>query len=243
MAITKVYLTQYSASVDDSPVLLLGTKDSYGNEQLQIIRSPEWEDLIITATFSAGDTPLASPVLVPEDGLIDVPAGATAVRLPLEECGVITFCGVADGVQRISTSLPYLVSDHGPVEGTVPAPTPSEWEQFVSQVKGDADRAENAAIKTEDAANRAEQAAENAAASEKSAAKSSATALQSANAAAKSAAQAETSANLAQQGASNAGWFNVEGVDGILYFIRSENAPEDFALQDNGKGVLEAVYG
>lgn len=133
MAITKVYLTQYSASVDDSPVLLLGTKDSYGNEQLQVIRSPEWGDLIITATFAAGDTPLASPVLVPEDGLIDVPAGATAERLPLEACGVITFCGVADGVQRISTSLPYLVSDHGPVEGTVPAPTPSEWEQLVAE--------------------------------------------------------------------------------------------------------------
>lgn len=141
MAITKVYLTQYSASVDDSPVLLLGTKDSYGNEQLQIIRSPEWEDLIITATFAAGDTPLVSPVLVPEDGLIDVPAGATAERLPLEECGVITFCGVADGVQRISTSLPYLVSDHGPVEGTVPAPTPSEWEQLVAEYQKRLDKA------------------------------------------------------------------------------------------------------
>lgn len=133
MAITKVYLTQYSASVDDSPVLLLGTKESYGIEQLQIIRSPEWEDLIITATFAAGDTPLASPVLVPEDGLIDVPAGATAERLPLEACGVITFCGVADGVQRISTSIPYLVSDHGPIEGTAPEPTPSEWEQLVAE--------------------------------------------------------------------------------------------------------------
>lgn len=157
MAITKVYLTQYSASVDDSPVLLLGTKESYGNEQLQIIRSPEWEDLIITATFAAGDTPLASPVLVPEDGLIDVPAGATAERLPLEECGVITFCGVADGVQRISTSLPYLVSDHGPVEGTVPAPTPSEWEQFVARTKADADRAEQGAADAENAANAAKE--------------------------------------------------------------------------------------
>ena len=157
MAITKVYLTQYSASVDDSPVLLLGTKDSYGNEQLQIIRSPEWEDLIITATFAAGDTPLASPVLVPEDGLIDVPAGATAERLPLEACGVITFCGVADGVQRISTSLPYLVSDHGPIKGTVPAPTPSEWEQFVAQVKSDADRAKQGAADAENAANAAKE--------------------------------------------------------------------------------------
>ena len=59
----------------------------------------------------------------------------------------------------------------------------------------------------------------------------------------KSADSAAESAALAQQGAANAGWFTVEGADGILYFIRSENAPEDFALQDNGKGVLEAVYG
>lgn len=184
MAITKVYLTQYSASVDDSPVLLLGTKDSYGNEQLQIIRSPEWEDLIITATFSAGDTPLASPVLVPEDGLIDVPAGATAERLPLEECGVITFCGVADGVQRISTSLPYLVSDHGPVEGTVPAPTPSEWEQFVAQVKSDADWAKKGAADAEDAASDAKKALESTGAAVEDAKNAAAAAAQSAKEAA-----------------------------------------------------------
>ena len=33
------------------------------------------------------------------------------------------------------------------------------------------------------------------------------------------------------------------GEDGILYLIKSDNAPEDFGLEDNGKGVLIAVYG
>lgn len=197
MAITKVYLTQYSASVDDSPVLLLGTKDSYGNEQLQIIRSPEWEDLIITVTFAAGDTPLASPVLVPEDGLIDVPAGATAERLPLEACGVITFCGVAAGVQRISTSLPYLVSDHGPVEGTVPAPTPSEWEQFVAQVKSDADWAKKGAADAEDAASDAKKALESTGAAVEDAKNAAAAAAQSAKEAAAESGKVKESAKSA----------------------------------------------
>lgn len=66
-------------------------------------------------------------------------------------------------------------------------------------------------------------------------------ATETAVAAAKS---AEISATRAEEGAANAGWMYVHGKnDGYLYFVRSDNAPSDFTLKDNGKGELIAVYG
>ena len=130
-----INLNDYSASTPGGPFLLLGTYDSYGIEQLQIITGPEWQGLTITVTFSAGGTALAPPIVVPENGIIDVPPGATAQALPASAPGVIVFRGVSDGVQRISTNILYIVLNHGPVDGTAPAPTPSEWEQYIQQVQ------------------------------------------------------------------------------------------------------------
>lgn len=130
-----INLDGYSASTPNSPFLHLGTCDSYGIEQLQIITGPEWQGLTITVTFSAGGTALAPPIVVPENGIIDVPPGATAQALPASAPGVIVFRGVSDGVQRISTNILYIVLNHGPVDGTAPAPTPSEWEQYIQQVQ------------------------------------------------------------------------------------------------------------
>lgn len=130
-----INLNDYSASAPGGPFLLLGTYDSYGIEQLQIITGPEWQGLTITATFSADGTALAPPIVVPENGIIDVPPGATARALPAYAPGVIVFRGVSDGVQRISTNILYTVLNHGPVDGTAPAPTPSEWEQYIQQVQ------------------------------------------------------------------------------------------------------------
>ena len=130
-----IILNGYSASTPNSLFLHLGTCDSYGIEQLQIITGREWQGLPITATFSAGGTALAPPIVVPENGIIDVPPGATARALPASAPGVIVFRGVSDGVQRISTNILYTVLNHGPVDGTAPAPTPSEWEQYIQQVQ------------------------------------------------------------------------------------------------------------
>lgn len=211
--IQTVTLSGYKASVQGAQYLRLGTWDSYGIEQLQIVPGPEWTGLVIKAVFvtAAGTT----PVVVPDSGLINVPPEATAQALGVESPGMIVFSGVTSGVQRITCNLLYLVSDHAPIDGTAPEPTPDEWAQFVAMVQRYAQQAGQSA--TEAAGNATD--------------------------AKKSADSAAESAALAQQGAANAGWFTVEGADGILYFIRSENAPEDFALQDNGKGVLEAVYG
>lgn len=232
--IQTITLSGYKAYVEGKQYLVLGTWDSYGIEQLQIVPGPEWTGLVIKAVFvtAAGTT----PVVVPDSGLINVPPEATAQALGVESPGMIVFSGVTAGVQRITCNLFYLVSDHAPIDGTAPEPTPDEWAQFVAMVQQYAQQASQSA-------NESSESAEASKKSELQAAGSATESASSADAAAKSAAQAETSANLAQQGAANAGWLYVEGVDGILYFIRSDNAPEDFALQDNGKGVLEAVYG
>lgn len=59
-----------------------------------------------------------------------------------------------------------------------------------------------------------------------------------------SAQEAKLSAQLAEQTAATLGWLYVEGrEDGNLYFVKSENAPNDFRLVDDGKGVLMAIYG
>ena len=232
--IQTVTLSGYSATVDGANYLCLGTYDSYGIEQLQINPGPEWAGLVIKATFNT--TTGATPVVVPESGLINVPPEATAQALTVGAPGLLVFSGTTDGQQRITCNLMFIVRDHAPIDGTAPAPTPSEWEQFVAMVQQYAQQASQSANESSESAKASKK-------SELQAAGSATESASSADAAAKSAAQAETSANLAQQGAANAGWFNVEGADGILYFVRSENAPEDFALQDNGKGVLEAVYG
>lgn len=234
MAIHEIDLSDYKAKVNGEQYLVLGTWDSYGIEQLQINPGPEWEGLVIKAVFVTPAGP--TPVVVPESGLIDVPPEATAHMLPIEAPGMIVFSGVTEGVQRITCNLLYIVRNHAPIDGTVPTPTPDEWAQFVAMVQQYARQASQSA--TESSASAA--ASKN---SELQAASSATESESSAGAAAQSAAQAEISANLAQQGAANAGWFNVEGADGILYFIRSDNAPDDFVLQDNGEGVLEAVYG
>jgi len=120
-----INLNGYSATNPNGQFLLLGTSESYGIEQLQIVPGPEWEGLTITATFSANGTALASPIVVPENGIIDVPPGATAQALPASAPGVIVFRGVSDGMQRITTNILYIVLDHGPVDGTAPAPPAS----------------------------------------------------------------------------------------------------------------------
>ena len=129
--IHEIRLNQYSAvPADRTRRFSLGTKDSYGIEQLRIVPGEGWDGLTITATFHPPEGE-AVQVLVPADGLIDVPPEATrsGSELPLKY-GKIVFAGVADGVQRISCNLPYTVMEHAPVEGAESSgPAPSWYEQ------------------------------------------------------------------------------------------------------------------
>lgn len=112
MALHEVQLKGYSVRPGN---LSLGTFGSYGIEQLHVTLDDTWSGLAVTATFNP---PKGEPreIRLPENGLIDVPAEATAN----EGTGTIVYCGVANGVQRITKTQGYNVITRGPVCGTEP---------------------------------------------------------------------------------------------------------------------------
>lgn len=133
--IHEILLEKYGAARADgvSAAVSLGTADSYGLEQLRITPGEGWEGLTITATFHP---PSGDPVrvLVPEDGLLDVPPEATTSTG--RSCrGKIVFAGVTDGVQRISCDLIYTVKLHAPVEGNESSATPDLLDQVLAEVQ------------------------------------------------------------------------------------------------------------
>lgn len=151
--IHEIRLNQYSAvPADRTRRFPLGTKDSYGIEQLRIVPGEGWDGLTITATFHPPEGE-AVQVLVPADGLIDVPPEATrsGSELPLKY-GKIVFAGVADGMQRISCNLPYTVMEHAPVDGAASSgPSPSWYEQAAAHFLPDGGKAGQVLAKASDA--------------------------------------------------------------------------------------------
>ena len=168
-------------------VLVLGTWDSYGTEQLLLRHGPEWEGLAIDATFHNVPNDEGVTVLADTDGLVTVPPEAC---MRASKYATITFRGVQDGVQRISCNLPYMVLDHAQVPGANSTATPSENAQALAQMQDLRDGAV-------DAKNQAEAARDGAA-------NSATAAASSAVAAAGSAAQAEAQKTAAAKSASDA---------------------------------------
>ena len=175
-------------------VLVLGTWDSYGTEQLLLRHGPEWEGLAIDATFHNVPNDEGVTVLADTDGLVTVPPEAC---IRPSRCATITFRGVQDGVQRISCNLPYMVLDHAQVPGANSTATPSEIAQALTQMQDLRDGAVDAKRHAEAARDAAAKSATAAAASEKAAASS-------AVAAAGSAAQAEAQRTAAAKSATAA---------------------------------------
>lgn len=128
-----IKLDGYNATVENGEKLELGTFDSYGEEQLQIVKAPDWENLSVIATFNP---PYKKPVQAVVDsvtGVIKVPKEATADSYGV---GTIVFVGLADGVQRISSDVEYIVRRHSNASGTEPAePTPSVVEQILTEAR------------------------------------------------------------------------------------------------------------
>ena len=113
-------------------VLVLGTRDSYGTEQLLLRPGPEWNGLAIDATFHNMPSDKGVTVLADTGGLVPVPPEAC---MRASKYATITFRGVQDGVQRISCSLPYMVLDHAQVPGANSTATPSENAQALAQMQ------------------------------------------------------------------------------------------------------------
>lgn len=128
-----IVLNGYGTNIAPYDAIELGTYDSYGIEQLQIIKGDGWEDLNVIATFNP---PNKKPVQVVVDSvtsICDVPKEATA---NLYGIGSIVFVGLADGVQRISTDVEYIVKKHSNASGTEPAePTPSIVQQILTEAQ------------------------------------------------------------------------------------------------------------
>lgn len=138
-------------------VLVLGTRDSYGTEQLLLRPGPKWEGLAIDATFHNVPGDEGVTVLADTDGLVTVPP--EACKQP-SRYATITFRGVQDGVQRISCSLPYMVLDHAQVPGANSTATPSENAQALAQMQGLRDGAVTAKAQAEAARDDAARSAE-----------------------------------------------------------------------------------
>lgn len=175
-------------------VLVLGTWDSYGTEQLLLRHGPEWDGLAIDATFHNAPNDEGVTVLADTDGLVPVPPEAC---MRASKYATITIRGVQDGVQRISCNLPYMVLDHAQVPGANSTATPSENAQALTQMKDLRDGAVDAKNQAEAARDDAANSATAAAASEKAAASS-------AVAAAGSVAQAEAQKTAAAKSATAA---------------------------------------
>lgn len=182
-------------------VLVLGTWDSYGTEQLLLRPGPEWDGLAIDATFHNVPNDKGVTVLADTDGLVTVPPEAC---MRASKYATITFRGVQDGVQRISCNLPYVVLDHAQVPGANSTATPSENAQALAQMQdlrdGAVDAKNQAEVARDGAANSAAAAKE----SETNAGQS-ATAAKTAQSAAETAkAGAETAQKAAASSASSA---------------------------------------
>lgn len=175
-------------------VLVLGTWDSYGTEQLLLRHGPEWEGLAIDATFHNVPNDEGVTVLADTDGLVPVPPEAC---MRASKYATITIRGVQDGVQRISCNLPYMVLDHAQVPGANSTATPSENAQALTQMQDLRDGAV-------DAKNQAAAARDGAADSATAAAASENAAASSTVAAAGSAAQAEAQKTAAAKSATAA---------------------------------------
>lgn len=211
--IKTIVLMNYDVVVDNrysvTPSIELGTKDSYGIENIRIVQGDGWSGLETLAVFHAPGGS-ATKKTVGADGVLEVPAEATADKAGR---GKIVFLGLADGVQRISVDLPYSIRDHADIDGDNPGtPTPDVVQQILENsnnavrvAQAAKDAAENAHRAAEDAAIKAGEEAGGAAASAEAAAASADTANAAKNAAAEAAHAAGGAAANAAAAATAAG--------------------------------------
>ncbi len=150
-----IKLDGYNATTENGEKLELGTFDSFGEEQLQIVKAPDWVNLSVIATFNPPNRKPVQAVVDSVTGVIKVPKEATAGWYGV---GTIVFVGLADGVQRISSDVEYIVRRHSNASGTEPAePTPDLLQQVLTLSRD----AQIAAKNAEDVANSVREDADN----------------------------------------------------------------------------------
>lgn len=132
----KIHLDRYAPMPAQ---IQLGTVESYGVEQIAVVAGAGWDGLDIVAVYHPPKAAEPVRVLVPSDGLSDVPPEATASA----GRGALVIAGMADGVQIASCNIAYTVIAQAGTAGTTSdAPTPDLVQQILS--------AANGAVKTAD---------------------------------------------------------------------------------------------
>ena len=132
----KIHLDRYAPMPAQ---IQLGTVESYGVEQIAVVAGAGWDGLDIVAVYHPPKAAEPVRVLVPSDGLSDVPPEATASA----GRGALVIAGMADGVQIASCNIAYTVIAQAGIDGTTSdAPTPDLVQQILS--------AANGAVKTAD---------------------------------------------------------------------------------------------
>lgn len=111
----------------------LGTVESYGVEQIAVVAGAGWDGLDIVAVYHPPKAAEPVRVLVPSNGLSDVPPEATASA----GRGALVIAGMADGVQIASCNISYTVIAQAGTDGTTSdAPTPDLVQQILSAANG-----------------------------------------------------------------------------------------------------------
>ena len=132
----KIHLDRYAPMPAQ---IQLGTAESYGVEQIAVVAGAGWDGLDIVAVYHPPKAAEPVRVLVPSDGLSDVPPEATASA----GRGALVIAGMADGVQIASCNIAYTVIAQAGTDGTTSdAPTPDLVRQILA--------AANGAVKTAD---------------------------------------------------------------------------------------------
>lgn len=101
-----IKLDGYNATTENGEKLELGTFDSFGEEQLQIDKAPDWVNLSVIATFNPPNRKPVQAVVDSVTGVIKVPKEATAgwygVGTILTDADSATVTGRADPIKRIT---------------------------------------------------------------------------------------------------------------------------------------------
>lgn len=187
--------------------LVLGTNSSFGTESIKIERGAGWDGLNLTATWHIPGREEPLRVALLDGDAMDVPPEVTKEA----KDGVLVLAGLAEGVQRASCNVEYLILEQAGVYGGQDAePTPELAAQVLAaalQAKADA---EAAAQEAAEAKARAEEAQAASAAAKEAAEAAAADAAkagpyaEAALAAQQAAEDARDKATAAQQAAENA---------------------------------------
>lgn len=126
----KIHLDRYAPMPAQ---IQLGTAESYGVEQIAVVAGAGWDGLDIVAVYHPPKAAEPVRVLVPSDGLSDVPPEATASA----GRGALVIAGMADGVQIASCNIAYTVIAQAGIDGaTGDTPTPDLAQQILSAANG-----------------------------------------------------------------------------------------------------------